>query len=304
MNSYERNFSAGRDRELDPVMQWLPRLYRAAAKRTGALEHQASKKYPGIFDLLDRHRQAHAQEWPSWCWMPIGRVFDIVEAGYPALHGRPSGLPAEVLALRDSAVLAAIGAWRAAGRASVNFHDSLMPQMEARANRLPRDLPGRWPVPGVYMTSESPHGADGVFLHLEWDEKEQRTEFRQVQDMQPKPRFDDLFVQPMHMVGKTITDALEATWAATFMKADQALGQEIRVPVTGADTELRGLAAQQARHVGVFVAAADILASAPPGGVDDAAAVLERADGAEWPPRPDGSSDMRLWLVPPGAALS
>ncbi|MFE7396384.1 hypothetical protein [Streptomyces sp. NPDC057557] len=50
------------------------------------------------------------------------------------------------------------------------------------------DLPGLWPLFGLYVVFLPPNPAvwaEGGFLHLEWDEREQRAELRIAPDAEP-----------------------------------------------------------------------------------------------------------------------
>jgi hypothetical protein len=283
-------FARIRDGELDRQYRWIPELYRATARRLHTLEQQLENRVPGMVELL-LQSAADRGDWPSWCWMPISRILELLAERFP-----PAGSIIDLLEhSRLAAVLAAVGSWRASGRPLVNIHDQLIPRFEAAADTLPRDLPSRWVVPCIYVTSETPGGAAGLFVHLEWDAAERRTELRFLLDHDPVGGLDSLQVQPVHLTGQTVRDALAATWAATAMRANVLAGSDA-VPVTGPGTAFGDTVDRQASHLGVFVAIADFAASDSVL-FTDARVVLGRGDARTWPPTPDTEQAPQLWLA-------
>jgi hypothetical protein len=283
-------FARIRDDELDSQYRWIPELYRATAQRLHTLEQQLENRVPGLVDHL-LQAAADGGDWPSWCWMPITRILELLAERFP-----PTGSMTDLLERsRLAAVLAAVGSWRASGRPLVNIHDQLIPRFEAAADTLPRDLPERWMVPCIYVTSETPSGAAGLFVHLEWDAAERRAELRFLLDHDPVGGLDSLQVQPVHLTGQTVKDALAATWAATAMRANILAGSDA-VPVTGPGTAFGATVDQQASHLGVFVAIADFVAS-DSALFTDARVVLGRGEARTWPAAPATEQAPQLWLA-------
>ncbi|MEU6070525.1 hypothetical protein ABZ864_40325 [Streptomyces sp. NPDC047082] len=308
-SEYPKQFAKRRDAELPDFYWWLPKLYRSTAARLEKLERQAERQFPGIFDRLEARRAQHADTWPTWCWMPIGAVRAVLEHEYAA---RVSNLPltgagldpqqiASMGSAGDAAKIAAIGAWRSAGRHAVNFHDSMTDTFEAQGDALPLGLEERWPLLGVYVTSEAggKQGSAGCFLHLEWDEHERRTELRLMMDAQPTAALAGLHAQPVFLAGHTVREALAETWTATLMRMNSMTGSDKILDISqGGEFDL--LIRAQAQHVGVWVAVAaalvddDLL-------VRDAAEVLDRPTAGEtWPPKskPAGKAPV-LWAAAP-----
>ncbi|KIF00911.1 hypothetical protein PL81_38475 [Streptomyces sp. RSD-27] len=306
---YPKQFTKRRDAELPENMRWLPQLYRCTASRLEKLERQAERQFPGIFDRLEALREQHAGQWPAWCWMPIGAVRAVLEHDYSNRITKPSGrttldprMIASLGSAGDAAKLAAIGAWRSAGRHVVNFHDSMTATFEGQADVLPVGIEERWPLHGVYITFETgPQSSAGLFLHLEWDEQEQRAEFRVMMDSAPVTSLADLLAQPVFLAGSTVTEALAQTWTATLMRTNSMMGSDEILDISK-DGKFDRMVKEQAAHVGVWVAAAAAICSDDVV-VHDAAEALGRAGvGDTWPPtaEPDGSAPL-LWMAAPRA---
>lgn len=281
-------FAASRDHELPQQVRWIPELYRASFERVTRVEDDLLRRWPGVFSLLDEVREASSQHWPRWCWMPIARVIRVLGELVPDSRVTDR--------VQDASKVAAVGAWRAAGRPVANLHDTLEAEFSRRSHAgevtLPRDLPQRWPVQGLYVTSESPAGANGVWIHLEYDEEENRTELRVLLDSATHPDSDSLIAQPLHLTGTTLHAALAATWSTSIMR-----WSSDEVPVTGRGTEFDEQIRKLTRSFGIYVAIADFLAS-PAAVVEDAAAVVGRRTPAlAWPPVAAGSEPMCMWLV-------
>jgi hypothetical protein len=310
-DSYPQQFAQALDGQLPEIMRWIPGLYRSAAQRTGQLQRQAERQFPGIFDRLDSARAARDGAWPAWCWMPISEVIAVLQLHYADRTTRPH-LPAgpvpELAAMADlagdAARLASIGSWRHAGRHVVNLHGELVERFEKWDDRLPRNLAGRWPVGCVYIAFEAVYGSldsgsMGLFMHLEWDEREQRTELRLLTDLEPAATFQHLVAQPVHLTGTTLSGALAATGAAVVMRERSRAGDD-RILYTSPGSPAAAAARKAANKVRVWVAAADHLASGQ-AVLQDAAGVLgRRASGETWPPaaRPVRKSPV-LWLAAP-----
>ncbi|MGC2997906.1 hypothetical protein ACPF8X_05750 [Streptomyces sp. G35A] len=207
----------------------MPRMYRAAASRLEKLERQAERQFPGVFDCLNQARDAAGDTIPTWCWLPVAHVQQVLVDHYPHRTTRAPGATGTglaVMAANDAAKLQAIGAWRAAGRHMINIHDRSLLDLETAGDRMPADFPQRWPLYGLYIASEAPNGAAGAFLHLEWNQREQRAELRIAPDVTPTASLDRIPVQPLHLEGGTVTEAARRTVLSIQAGIDTALGME------------------------------------------------------------------------------
>ncbi|WP_405708275.1 MULTISPECIES: hypothetical protein [unclassified Streptomyces] len=295
---YAENFDEHRDGETSGTLRWLPEMYRAAAARLEKLERKAEQRYPGIFERLNTERVAAGAAIPSWCWLPVARVQEVLAHHYTSIGSGIENTSPTAQRSVDAARLASIGAWRAAGRHMVHPDDGLIPwpqEAECEASdELPVDLPGRWPLFGLYVVFLSPDPtvqAEGGFLHLEWDEREQRAALRIAPDTEPIADLERLDVQRLHLVGETILEAARETVRA--IPSDTA-------PATSSGSDPDWSAVLLAGQYRFWVRAADRLTS-PQVAFVDAAQVLGRAPGALWPPeQPDtkGRAPL-LWLAMP-----
>lgn len=305
-DTYAKNFAKRRDSELPEKFRWVPRMYRAAASRLEKLERQAERQFPGVFDRLADAREGAADTIPPWCWLPVAHIQQVLADHYPqrtTTAPGATGLGRAVLVAGDAARLAAIGAWRAAGRHMINIHDSTVLELETTGERMPSDLPQRWPLYGIYIVSEAPSGALGAFLHLEWDEREQRAELRIAPDVSPTAALDRIPVQPLHLEGDTVTEAARRTVLSLHAGIDKVLGTDSIADISpGSDVD------QAARLIAeknsFWVAAADWLASDRTTPFD--AVVVGGNDPTDqWPPvttypTAKGLAPM-LWLAGPPA---
>ncbi|MFF3958458.1 hypothetical protein ACFYY1_35375 [Streptomyces sp. NPDC001890] len=301
-DTYAKSFAKRREGELAEQFRWLPRMYRAAASRLEKLERQAERQFPGAFDRLDQARETAGGSIPTWCWLPVAHVQQVLADHYPHRTTRAPGATGPglaVMAAGDAARLQAIGAWRAAGRHMVNIHDDTVLELQEAGDRMPADLPQRWPLHGLYVVSEAPNGALGAFLHLEWNEQERRAELRIAPDIAPTAALDRIPVQPLHLEGGTVTEAARRTVLSFHAGVDTVLGTETLPdisPGSAVDEAARMVGAKNA----FWVAAADWLASARTTPFD--AAVVTGAEPADqWPPakvRGTVRAPM-LWLAGP-----
>lgn len=294
---YAKNFAKRRDGEWPEPFRWLPQMYRAAASRLEKLERQAERQFPGVFDRLNRARDTAGDSMPTWCWLPAGRVQQVLADHYSHRSTRAPGTTGPgnaVLAAADAARLQALGAWRAAGRHMVNIHDSSVLELEKATERMPADLPKRWLLQGIYVVSEAPTGALGAFLFLEWDEREQRAELRIAADVAPVAAFDRLAVQPLHLEGSTVSEAARRTVLSLQSGIDSVLGTET-IPDISPGSAVDQAARLVAEKNAFWVAAADWLAS-------NRTTPIDPAGEAEWPPTVSstnrGMAPM-LWLAGP-----
>lgn len=301
-DTYAKNFAKRRDGELAEQFRWVARMYRAAGSRLEKLERQAERQFPSVFDRLDQVRDAAGDTIPAWCWLPVARVQQVLADHYPHRTTRvpgAAGMGPAVMAAGDAARLQAIGAWRAAGRHLVNIHDNTILELRKAGDQMPADLPQRWPLQGFYVVSEAPSGALGVFLHLEWDEREQRAELRIAPDVSPTAALDRLPVQPLHLEGGTVTEAARRTVLSLQAGIDTFLGTETVPDISpgSAVDEAAGTVAAKNRF---WVATADWLASDRTTPFD--AAIITGAEpAAQWPPikaQSTGRAPM-LWLAGP-----
>ncbi|MFG3527390.1 hypothetical protein ACGF8B_11615 [Streptomyces sp. NPDC047917] len=100
----------------------------------------------------------------------------------------------------------------------VHPDDGLIPWPQDEAgeagDELPVDLPGRWPLFGLYVVFLSPNPAvlaEGGFLHLEWDESQQRAALRIATDTEAVAGLERLDVRSLLLVGETILEAARGT---------------------------------------------------------------------------------------------
>ncbi|MDR3082683.1 MAG: hypothetical protein LBV60_17445 [Streptomyces sp.] len=303
-DTYAKSFAKRRDGEWAQMFQWVPRMYRAAASRLEKLERQAERQFPGVFDRLDEARDAAGDTIPTWCWLPVAHVQQVLADHYAHRISRTPGATDVGLALMaagDAARLQAIGAWRAAGRHMVNIHDTAILELRKAGDRMPADLPQRWPLHSLYVVSEAPDGARGAFVHLEWDQREQRAELRIAPDVAPTAALDRIPVQPLHLEGGTVTEAARRTVLSVQAGLDTAFGTETLPdisPGSGVDEAAKVIATKNA----FWVAAADWLASDRPTAFD--AAFLAGAEPvADWPPaKVQGAGRAPvLWLAGPAS---
>ncbi|WP_433513904.1 hypothetical protein ACQP2T_61870 [Nonomuraea sp. CA-143628] len=310
-DTYPKQFAKRRDNELPEHYRWLPELYRSTSARLEKLEREADKQFPGWYDRMEQVRQMQQDQWPGWCWMPITEVTTVIAEHYAGHISPPPGALGDVLSPEsliamgaggDAARLAALGAWRHAGRHIINFHDSMTPDFERWPDRLPADLPERWPLLGYYMTFEASTGSAGQFVHLEWDAKERRIELRLMMDMHPVARLDHLMAQPLYLEGTSLTDALAQTWAAAGMRTYAMQGRDDILDVSPGSS-FDQLIRSQAVHIRVWAAAADAAASTDVA-KQDAAEILERTPAGEtWPPKPTEARHPMFWLAAPQALV-
>ncbi|WP_158933549.1 hypothetical protein [Streptomyces sp. NRRL S-1868] len=301
-DTYAKNFAKRRESALDEQFRWVTRMYRAAASRLEKLERQAERQFPGVFDRLDQARDVVGDTVPTWCWLPVARVQQVLADHYPLRATRAPGATEPGLAALAAAAAArvqAIAAWRAAGRHMVNLHDDTVLELRKGGDRMPADLPQRWPLHGLYVVSEAPNGALGVFLHLEWDEREQRAELRIAPDVTPTAALDRIPVQPLHLEGGTVTEAARRTVLPLQAGVDSVLGTET-IPDISPGSAVDKAARMVAQKTAIWVAAADWLASdrvAP----FDAAALVGAEPAADWPPTaaPSSGRSPMLWLAGP-----
>ncbi|MEU4501703.1 hypothetical protein [Streptomyces sp. NPDC024089] len=298
---YAESFVEHRDCETPETLRWLPMMYRAAAARLEKLEREAEQQYPGIFEHLDTERAAAGAAVPSWCWLPVARVQEVLAHHYTSSGTGIEGTSPTAQRSVDAARLASIGAWRAAGRHLVHPDDDLVPwPHEAECDEgdeMPVDLPGRWPLFGLYVVFLSPNPAvraEGGFLHLEWDEREQRAALRIASDTEPVAGLERLDAQSLHLVGETILEAARKTVRA--VPSDTVLA-------ASSDSEPDRSAMLLAGKNRFWVRAADRLTS-PQVDFVDAAQALGRVPGVLWPPeQPDAKGGApSLWLAMPASA--
>ncbi|MFD7861528.1 hypothetical protein [Streptomyces sp. NPDC059783] len=303
-DTYAKNFAKRRDGELAEQLRWVPRMYRAAASRLEKLERQAERQFPGILNRLDQARDTAGDTIPAWCWLPVTHIQQVLADHYPHRGPRSPGATAPglaALAAGGAARLQALGAWRAAGRHMVNIHDATVLELRKAVDHMPADLPQRWPLQGLYVVADAPNGALGSFLHLEWDEREQRAELRIAPDVAPTATLDQIPVQPLHLEGGTVTEAARRTVLSLQAGFDKLLGTET-LPDISPGSAVDEAARLVAQKNAFWVAAADWLASDRTAPFD--AAVLAGAEpAAEWPPAnaQDTGRAPVLWLAGPAS---
>ncbi|GAA2451568.1 hypothetical protein GCM10010433_62050 [Streptomyces pulveraceus] len=136
-------------------------LYRGASARPEKLEREAEQRYPGVFERLDTERATAGAAALSWCRLPVARVHEVLARHCTSAGTGIEGASPTARRSVDAARPASIGAWRAAGRHMVHPDDGLVPwPQEAEcegSDELPVDLPGRWPLFGLYVVFLSPN---------------------------------------------------------------------------------------------------------------------------------------------------
>lgn len=136
------------------------------------LEHDLCQKYPILEEAVETFRKEMVDDWPSWCYLPMGASLTIVT--YPL----PNALVKVVASdkrVRDSMRrIAAIIPWRvnrAVYRFSLDLAAKLMDiSIDQSTSPVPDLL--RMPCPGIFI--ESPPACPdclGVFYFLEFDKR-------------------------------------------------------------------------------------------------------------------------------------
>ncbi|QFZ20476.1 hypothetical protein [Saccharothrix syringae] len=264
---------------------WLGPLYEATASRLATVEHELAQRFPGVFELLD-HAADQGGDWPGWCWLPLRRVAAILGGDYPVSPGA-AGLADFT---RATAILAAVGAWRAGRRPVLLPHPRLVDRVAAASDALPQDLVRRWPaVRCYYVTLETPNGPIGWFAHLEWDGAGRPAELRLVLDQAPRPGADGLIPLPLPLTGTSLHDAVRTLARRTGLLDARSLSG------AGHDPRVDAAIRQQVEVLRPRVAVADLLAS-PDAEVIDAREVTGRGEPRTWPPAP-GPTPIQLWLL-------
>ncbi|RJQ66221.1 hypothetical protein D5S17_35960 [Pseudonocardiaceae bacterium YIM PH 21723] len=269
--------------------QWIEGLYEATAWRIAKIEYELRERFPGIFELLNHEAARENPDWPRWCWLPLQRVADILEENYPD----PSSA-GFVHRTRHLAILAAVAAWKASGCPVVHPHTDLQDRTRPGIDVLPADLPARLPVHCLYVTFPTLAGSLGWFVFAEWNPNEQRSELTFVFDTHTEDGVDNLTVQPLHLVGQSVREALSATQSAMLMRLMTLSGQD-GLPVTGPGTEFDAQIDQLLAKIGPQVALVDFLSS-PDAEFLDTRVLLGLPSTLTWPP-PPVERPIQLWLL-------
>lgn len=200
---YPSLFDQRQDGKLRDDLRWIPGLYRSAFERTAEAELHAELYYPGIFERLEKVHAMRRSEWPAWCWISIAEVATVLREEYADYTPRPGVRelgdedPAAVIGLHeDAARLAAVAAWRHAGRHVVSVDRGMQQRFEHWPDSLPRGLEARWPALCVYAALQRSDGTaedcDGAFVHLDWNVLDRRSDLRLVIDTGPETTFTTL----------------------------------------------------------------------------------------------------------------
>jgi len=269
---------------VDEQYRWIAELRDRYRRHLRRYERQAAHLYPGYWDgLRDAHLRRRGQV-PDWCWVPIEDAMAIVEQ-----HAADS----LTTPFHHASSLTALAAWRAGGRRIFYLHESCIP---GAPEAPPVDALKRMPEWCCYLAIPAGEEQHGFFAHMEWDPREQRAELRLLLDLDPRGHFDTLLAQPIHLTGRTLRDALSATWSTSLTRAHHLTPTLPPPPPIGRGTQFDTMVDQQLAHLGPLVASVAFLGEAD-AQFTDAAHLIEEP-GAIYRPRSGGPDDeVSLWLV-------
>lgn len=192
---------------------------------------QFDKKQPSAADVLlsDIARRypaawAHAggmrrdrtglPPWPAWCFLPMGAWLAIADGGQMPTMAH----------VRDAAILAALGSWRAQ-RIICRFHPQLYDALAATP--LQGDIPAgvllNLPAWCLYIELPAGHAFDGFFVHLEHDVNHGHAELRLL--LVERTTHKTLPI-PIHLGQGNLVDAVGAFIAQAQLNAAQ-LGHDM-----------------------------------------------------------------------------
>lgn len=288
---YERS----RDGDVNKIFRWIPQLYRDTTKRMGFLERQIDKLYPDLFDRIEQYRRSPANIWPQWCYLPTGAVVNILCDFYNA--------PASE-AIHRAPAIAGMAAWRASGRNAIQPHQDMFTNLIKRDNdRIPPGLQHGLAIPAVYFAFETPTpggvaGAMGVLAVLSWtrDRHDNTTEATQLWlllDTQPVPGVDAFQANPLQLSEPSVSHALERVIASGLVAT---MTLDNPPPDHHTDAIDSALISHLGSKLGDYVAVLDLLQQ-PTTRIIDAAQVLGRRDGFDWPAAAGEGDDLALWLM-------
>ncbi|MFI7104119.1 hypothetical protein ACIBK8_32840 [Streptomyces sp. NPDC050161] len=274
-------FAPERDAQLDPGHRPIAHAYREAAGYWNRMETEVLQAYPGVFDQLEQLRVREHGTWPSWCWMPSGRVAAYLKH----LHGIPTKAAAW-----DGPRIAALGAWRSSGRTTVMPTSDVLPH--APVDAPPAELPQQMPVMGLGLVI--PDGSRAPHLVLacgDWtDPAAGKAEIVLLTDGGERvPSFRYMTRSTLFPVGDTLTDAVKFTQDHYDRAA--VLNGETPAPTTVLECQLQ--AASLGHYTGRLAAACR-----PGARLLDAGWVTGlKESAAPWPPEPSGRSEMQMWVL-------
>ncbi|EFI6790925.1 hypothetical protein OZ488_001084 [Escherichia coli] len=161
---------------------------------------KASKSYPTLWREIDLYRQVAA--WPEWCFIPVGRVMDIL------LSLKKSKSLADRLNIAtDGARLAGLAAWRVTQgiyRFDSDLYDSLI-NTPVSGMDLPSEVLKLLPEWGVYVETPYDCPCQGFFAHCEWDHRTKTTELRLLLDVD-----NELLAIPVPLINSSLELSIES----------------------------------------------------------------------------------------------
>ncbi|MFI6688034.1 hypothetical protein [Streptomyces sp. NPDC050485] len=272
-------FDATLDHQLEAGHRRLAHIYREAADHWHRLEMQAAQRYPGVFESLEELRAQEGSQWQPWCWMPTVRVSRWLITMYDA--------PVDQ-AMWDGPRIAALGAWRSAGRHSVL---TTLPLQATASDRVPAELTETMPAPGLGLIIDDNGTVHLLLTYLDeiGDRGTADAELVLISNYgEPTRMLEDITKLTVFLTGDNLLDAVKAT-EAYYDRAAVQNGTEPH-PTDEA------LYAEHAYAVGLFTG---LLAGicAPGAELQDAGALTRRKLPAPWPPEPNVLSETTLWLL-------
>jgi hypothetical protein len=252
-------------------------MLRTYDRRLRRFEQQVEQRYPGILGRIERRLPTIGRLTPEvrdWCPLPISEVIAL-------------GVPPQT-----ASMVTAVAMWRLAGRQVVYIHPRRLPPP---IDYVPVEEQKRLPVRALYMATSDADGvpATGMFVWLEYDAFEQRTEIRLQLDHAQPPDLFQTVTQPIHVVRGGLREAVSATMTTSFMRASVAF--DIEMPPVGPGTEMDQRLNILTGELAPLMAAVAYLAN-PNAEVVDAQVVIDDREPQDWfDPKDDGTTT--LWLV-------
>lgn len=229
---------------------WIHTMHQTYSRRLEGYERQIEQHYPRAWDQLDLYRRDREAVLPDYAPLPIAAAANLIRADQDGAE-----MPAY---LNRASVMTALDLWRRAGRVVYYVHPDALAEAEVEPliAMAPADLLERLkPLPGhcVYLATTDADGvpASGMFVHLEYDEVEQRHELRLLMDVDPaaEPSIDTMIPQPVHLTGRNLVQALEATFTTGAARLASLTDGAFPWPESGEGTATREVARKQARSI-------------------------------------------------------
>lgn len=271
-------FDVALDHRLDAGHRRLAHVYREAADHWHRLEAEAGQRYPGIFESLEELRAQNRSRLQPWCWMPSIQVSGWLVTMYDVPFDQ---------AMRDGRRIAALGAWRSAGRHSVLTG---LPLQETLSDRVPADLTGAMPVPGLGLVIDNGATVHLVLAYLDEVDGLDAVDAELVfisNYGEPTRMLENITTLSVFLTGNDLLDAVKVTQAYY----DNAAIKDGREP----EPTDEALYAEYASTLSIFTGLLSGIC-APGAELEDAGALTGRKLAAPWPPEPNVLSEMTLWV--------